>query len=245
MSEPLALEPVAAVGPYFAVAGGDRPPAGEPFRPLSELYGDPEVLAGHVTEVGRRIGTGEGRVAASTLHIGTAARLWSVGLASAVLTGRVPDLAPETLWWRRPQSGPVELWLPEPRELPGDPVAALQETVTARNLAPFDAALRRHHGVSPQVSRGNSASALVGALRVLGARVPDAPRDPLPLVRELLARPPLAGTGPFRVAGDGAVVFRRRSCCLYYRAPRGGMCEECVLQGRTGGRASRRGRAGG
>ncbi|WP_171907136.1 (2Fe-2S)-binding protein, partial [Streptomyces niveus] len=40
----------------------------------------------------------------------------------------------------------------------------------------------------------------------------------------LLTHPDLRATG---VAGDG--TFRRRSCCLYYRCPSGGLCGDCVF----------------
>jgi ferric iron reductase protein FhuF len=39
-----------------------------------------------------------------------------------------------------------------------------------------------------------------------------------------VAAGPLAGTGSF--TGDR---FTRRSCCLYYQAPRSGLCGDCVL----------------
>jgi ferric iron reductase protein FhuF len=52
----------------------------------------------------------------------------------------------------------------------------------------------------------------------------DADRDAL--VRELLARPPLAGAWTV-----GAQGFVRRSCCLYYRVPPGGgLCGDCALR---------------
>jgi iron complex transport system ATP-binding protein len=28
--------------------------------------------------------------------------------------------------------------------------------------------------------------------------------------------------------------YRRTSCCLYYRAPRGGLCGDCVLTSKPG-----------
>jgi ferric iron reductase protein FhuF len=47
-------------------------------------------------------------------------------------------------------------------------------------------------------------------------------------VRGLLSTAPMSGTGSLSV-GWG---FRRRSCCLYYRVPGGGICGDCVLVGR-------------
>jgi hypothetical protein len=223
-----ALDQVAAIGPYFAVTYGKRP-AADGFRPLTELYTDADALRGYVQAVGRRLGTDQVRVAASTLHLGTASRLWSIALASAALTGRVPDLSPERLWWRPASSGPVELWLPAPRELPDETVAAVHHTVAVQNLRPLADAVHRVCRVSPQVLRGNAASALVGALRVLLARAPDAPHPVVPLVRDLLGREPLTGAGAFDADRHGTITFHRRSCCLYYRVSGAGTCGDCVL----------------
>ncbi|MCX5402857.1 (2Fe-2S)-binding protein [Streptomyces sp. NBC_00335] len=208
------------------MAYGKEPP-GPGFRPLDELYG--EHLGAYVGEVGRRIGSGPGRVAASTAQFGIASRLWSLGLGCAVLSGRVPDLGPGRLRWRLPGEGSLELWLPEPAELPAEtPAKALADTVLA-NLAVLDTALRERFGVSPQVLRGNAASGLVGAVRVLTDRVPG--EAAALLAAGLLADGgPLGGTGAFVHEPGLGVAFVRRSCCLYYKVPGGGLCGDCVLR---------------
>ncbi|MFE3585283.1 (2Fe-2S)-binding protein [Streptomyces vinaceus] len=222
----LVLRRLAAVGPFFTVPYGKEPP-GEGFRPLSELYGP--GLEPYVAEVGRRIGSGPGRVAASTAQFGIASRLWSVGLGCAALGGRVPDLGADRVWWRLPGAGSLELWLPEPGR--GDlPAEALGETVLG-NLAGLDARLRERYGVSPKVLRGNAASGLVGAVRVLLDRVPGGPA--VALAASLLAEGgPLGGTGTFIHEEGLGVAFVRRSCCLYYQVPGGGLCGDCVLRTR-------------
>lgn len=111
---PDALARVSAIGPYFAVASGPRPDAGG-FRPLTELYADPDTVDACVRAVSGRLGTDESRVAASTLHLGAASRLWSVALAYTALTGRVADLRPDRLRWRLPASGPWTCGSPTPR----------------------------------------------------------------------------------------------------------------------------------
>ncbi|MGW7435386.1 (2Fe-2S)-binding protein [Streptomyces sp. NPDC054849] len=221
------LRRLAAVGPFFTVPYGKEPP-GPGFRPLTELYG--EHLEPYVAEVGRRIGSGPGRVAASTAQLGIASRLWSLGLGCAALAGRVPDLAAERVWWRLPDTGSLQLWLPEPADLPP---AMLGETVLG-NLDVLDAGLRERFGVSSKVLRGNAASGLVGALRVLIDRVPGGVA--VELTGALLAEGgALAGTGTFLHEEGLGVAFVRRSCCLYYQVPGGGLCGDCVL--RTGRRA--------
>ncbi|MCX5380732.1 (2Fe-2S)-binding protein [Streptomyces sp. NBC_00091] len=221
------LRRLAAVGPFFSVPYGPEPP-GPGFRPLAELYG--EHLAPYVAEVGRRTGSGPGRVAASTAQFGIASRLWSLGLGCAALSGRVPDLDPDRVWWRLPERGSLELWLPEPADLPA---GALGESVLG-NLARLDGALRQPYGVSAKVLRGNAASGLVGALRVLLDRVsPEAGRTAVELAGALLADGgALAGTGTFIHEEGLGVAFVRRSCCLYYQVPGGGLCGDCVLRTR-------------
>lgn len=223
------LRRLAAVGPFFTVPYGAEPP-GPGFRPLTALYG--EQLGPYVAEVGRRIGTGPGRVAASTAQFGIVSRLWSLGLGCAALAGRVPDLAADRVWWRLPDAGSLQLWLPEPA--PGLPAEALGENVLA-NLAVLDEGLRVRFGVSPKVLRGNAASGLVGALRVLIDRVPGGAA--VELAGALLADGgALAGTGTFIHEEGLGVAFVRRSCCLYYQVPGGGLCGDCVLRAgrRTG-----------
>jgi hypothetical protein len=218
------LRRLAAVGPFFAVPCGPRPP-GEGFRPLGELYGAP--LEPYVVEIGRRLGTGPGRVAASTAQLGIASRLWSLGLGAAALGGRVPDLGPERVWWRLPAAGSLELWLPQPAELPA---GAMGQNVLG-TLGGLDAALRERFGVSAKVLRGNAASGLVGALRVLLDRVPG--ERAVRLAAGLLAEGgALGGTGAFVHEEGLGVAFVRRSCCLYYRVPGGGLCGDCVLRTR-------------
>ncbi|RKE17888.1 (2Fe-2S)-binding protein [Streptomyces sp. TLI_171] len=205
-----------SLGPYFAVRTG-VPPAG--FRPLAELSTPEGPLAARVAEVGRVLRTNERRVAASTAHLGLAARFWSVALGTAVLTGRLPDL--DGALFALPPQGPFELWLPAE---PGPPAtaAALHDAVIDRHLRPLGAALR----LAPGLLAGNAASALVGAARQLGAASPSLGGPAAALARELLARSPEVGA----VSPPGRpLAFRRASCCLYYRAPSGGLCGDCVF----------------
>ncbi|MFJ5229174.1 (2Fe-2S)-binding protein [Kitasatospora sp. NPDC088391] len=209
--------PLDALGPYFAVRTG-APPAG--FRPLAELAAPDGPLAGRIAEVGRVLGTDERRVAASTAHLGLAARLWSVALGTAVLSGRVPDL--DGARFALPPQGPFDLWLPAGPG-PAANAAALHAAVIDRQLLPLGAAT----GLAPGLLAGNTASALVGTARQL-ARFPGLGAPAAALARALLASPALAGTGTATPPG-GPLAFRRASCCLYYRAPSGGLCGDCVF----------------
>ncbi|MFI5647345.1 (2Fe-2S)-binding protein [Kitasatospora sp. NPDC051705] len=233
---------LAAVGPYFALDTPTAPDQGPPpgFRPLADLFGTgPDApLAGRIRVVAQRLGTAEPRVAASILHLGLAARFWSVGLGSAVLLGTVPTL--ERAWTRIPDQGPIDLWTPpEPAPATPPPVGTpstpstpdsladrLHRTVLTDRLEPLAAAVRAAVPLSAGLLLGNAASALAGTLRVLDAHAPGRARA---LVAELLARPPLAGTGTLRTGPHGA-AFRRSSCCLYYRVgPGAGVCGDCCF----------------
>ncbi|MFJ9845793.1 (2Fe-2S)-binding protein [Kitasatospora sp. NPDC101155] len=174
----------------------------------------------------QRLGTAELRVATSILHLGLAARFWSVGLGSAVLLGTVPTL--EHAWVRIPDQGPIDLWTPpEPaRSATGSRADELHRAVLLGQLEPLAAAVRATVPLSARLLLGNAASALAGTLRVLDAHAPGAARE---LVAELLARPPLAGSGAL-LTGPRGTAFRRTSCCLYYRiGPDAGLCGDCCF----------------
>ncbi|MFF0390832.1 (2Fe-2S)-binding protein [Kitasatospora sp. NPDC004615] len=212
----MTVPPLSALGPYFATLAGP-PPAG--FRPLRELSAADGPLAGRVAEVGRVLGTDEVRVAASTAHLGLAARLWSVALGTAVTTGRLPDL--DGARFTLPPQGPFDLWLPAAPGPEATP-AALHELVMDRHLHPLADAVRALTPLAAGLLAGNAASALVGAAR----RLATAPATAL--ARALLAFPDLAATGT-ATPPDRPLAFRRASCCLYYRTPSGGLCGDCVF----------------
>ena len=225
------LDRLRCVGPHFDLRTGEHDDSGG-FLPLAEVYrgrdGALERYACHVAQV---IGTEEPRVAASTLHLGTVARLASLTLGSAALGGAVPDLRPEALRWRAP-GGVVQLWLPELRELPAE--RGLSENVRrllTAHLTQLDAVVHRLWKLSPQVMRGNAGSAVAGAVRVLGREYPEAGRRAARLAEVLLTREPLAGAGESTLS-DETLAFVRNNCCLYYRVRGAGTCGDCVLRDR-------------
>ncbi|MEU6405239.1 (2Fe-2S)-binding protein [Streptomyces sp. NPDC046985] len=207
-----------ALGDDDAQAPGGTVPASAASDPLT-------VRVGRVAEGVRAC---EPRVAASIAQQGLAARLWSAALGCAVLYGRVPDLDARLLRWDPAGSAPGELWLTEVRALPADP-GTIADLVLRGHVEPLAAALHARHRLAPALARGNAASALAGTARQLvrWARENGRPRvaaHARELTLRLLADPALAGTGAFGGAG-----FRRRSCCLYYRVPGGGVCGDCCF----------------
>ncbi|WP_433854519.1 (2Fe-2S)-binding protein [Streptomyces kronopolitis] len=233
----------AAVGPFFSVRTEAGAPREQGFVPFAEVYreGVSPALSHRVETVATRLGTAERRVAVSLVQQGLAGRLWSIALAPAVLAGDVPELGADTLWWHPDRSTPEELWLPAPTTLTAtagevptteDLTARLEAAVVHHHLAPLHRALSAVSPVSSQVLWGNAASALVGTLRVLhgwcaGTGHREAAQRAVTLTASLLGTAPLRDTGTFDPVGP---AFSRRSCCLYYRVPGGGLCGDCVLR---------------
>lgn len=194
------LERIATLSPYFAVSTG---PAPDPWQPTATLR-DRATRDALVSSTADRMGTSEPRVAASTVFFGYAARMWSVALGSVTASGRCIRLDPGTLLWRA--DGGMQLHVADPHF--GDSVAA--EVLDAQ-LEPLIEAWR--DVAAPGLLWGNTASSLIGAGRMVGSAA-------TPYVEALLDDPRL------RTALDRS-TGRRRSCCLFYRAPNGGVCGDC------------------
>lgn len=222
-----ALRAAARYGPYFVIKTPDDGPD-PPGTTLAALYSAAgavdltELLEHHA----RRLRTGELRVAASLLFQGFAARLWSPVLGCAA-AGVIPDLDPQQLhWWR---ASPLGLrtarasgWHADD---PDSHAELAAQAVIEHNLRPLAAAMRGTVRVAEPLLWGGAASSLAGATVVLQG-------DPLRAARELaenlLAHPSLRATTV--VLSRDPLRVRRRSCCLYYRVPGGGLCGDCPLQ---------------
>lgn len=229
-----ALEGVAAFGGHFAVAVRERHPAGG-WRQVAGLY-DPaaDALPGLIGRTAERLGTDDRRVAASILHQGYAARLWSVVLGCTAAAGLVPTLNPADTYWRSGAQSLVELLTVTPDATPVDDRTAdrtarlVAATVLDAHVEPLAAAVRAAAGVSARILTGNTASALVGTLRVLAPH--DPARTATDVARVLFGTPALRDGGAVDLAAEPPAL-RRGSCCLFYRVPGGGLCGDCVLQG--------------
>jgi ferric iron reductase protein FhuF len=109
---------------------------------------------------------------------------------------------------------------------PGTPDDLLDGPVRA--LVQATAAL----SVSPKVLWGNVASAVNGAATVLAGGRPDLAAEARAVAGLLMARPAQRGAGAAETSAGAP--FRRRSCCLIYRAApgkAGPLCGDCVLAG--------------
>ena len=198
-----------AFGPFFAISThAGRPPA--PWRPLAELPTAPE-LAGRLRQIRDSLGC-DRRVAASVAQLGLVARLVSPVLAAAVRNGVLLDLGGGC--WQPPLDSTFALSLPEPSRA-GMPAGALATVVRTSPVAELTAAIALLGTVSQRVLAGNIASAVNGAALLLGPASYPAAAEMLAGIADEDGRP-----GP---------AFRRRSCCLRYRAEGAGYCGDCVL----------------
>ncbi len=227
----------AALGPFFAFDIHDpHSPLTGPWRSMGELVREPGVLPERVASVRRHLAAAggrppeavEARVAASVTHLGLVARLVSPALALAAFHGTFPALALDEVRWQPVLGGAFPLSLPRPacdgtagagaEAVPGGAVGDLLHAVAELS-------------VSPRVLWGNVASAVNGAVAAAGASASPHAARLRPAAARVLALPPL------RDAHTTAPVtgrFKRRSCCLIYRAApnaAGALCGDCVLAG--------------
>lgn len=238
-----ALADVAAFGPFFEVDTNPAESADPTWRPLDDLYSDPVPLAARIAHVARVLGDDEGpvdqRVAASITFQGMAARVLSPPLAVVVLHGVLPALTARAVHWRVSATGPWPLWTANPQAVPtagDDPAlaAALADLLVEEHLTPLVDAVRAQVSISGRILWGNAASSVAAGKRLIGAERPHAAHRAARIATAVLEHPAFAGAAellPAR-APDVGWTFRRRSCCLFYRAPGRGTCGDCVLTGR-------------
>jgi Ferric iron reductase FhuF-like transporter/FhuF 2Fe-2S C-terminal domain len=229
------LDDLAGLGPFFAVTS--HPPGAmfvSPWRPIVLLLDPSAALADRIASVRAALaGPGgvtedaiELRAAASTVHLGLAARLVSPALGAAVL-GCPLDLRPDDLWWQQASGGPVPLSVPAPGPGPDPAPGEWQRVLLDELLAPATAAIARLVPVSGRVLWGNVASAVNAAAGQLARQRPDLADGAWQAAAGLFASPLLESER--RPPGP---VFRRSSCCLFYRAApggRGAICGDCIL----------------
>jgi hypothetical protein len=218
-----ALGESAAAGPFFRLAGGA---AGPSWQQPDRFYRD--ALAGLLADTAVRLGTAERRVAASIMHLGYAARLWSPVLGCALLRQIVPDLGA----LRIAATPQLRLGLAQlsgwHQADPHGQAALIYDTVVGAHLEPLARAMPVK--IAAGLLRGNAASAMAGALGELARYRPPLRAPARELAALLLATGTLRGAGQLTGPGLG---FVRASCCLYYRVPGGGICSDCPL-GRPG-----------
>ena len=172
----------------------------------------------------------EWRVAASVGHLGLVARLLCPVLGAAVL-GWGLDIG--SVRWQSVRGGVLALAFP-PTSISTAPQSAWLERGSPQVQSLRDSlGLLLDRTASLSVSRkvlwGNIASAVNGALVSIVVARPD-----LSERARLLATAMLRDLVPARShCGQLGADFRRRSCCLYYRAGPAGtkaLCGDCILR---------------
>ncbi|MFC9231642.1 (2Fe-2S)-binding protein [Streptomyces decoyicus] len=260
MTEPTTAlqEQVSALGPFFTFethAAGSEIVA--PWRKLSEVARvESEVLEERVASVRAALAGGGGRpaeavelrVAASVAHLGLVARVVSPLLGLAALR-RLPSRPPtlDDLRWHSGLGGAFALSLPRETvaAVATDDAVATDEPVAAgdagsvvgagaagallegpvRDLVDAVAAF----SVSRRILWGNVASAVNGATAGIVSAAPSLAR-PARTASLLMLRHPRLRDAHTLDPRNGR--FRRRSCCLIYRAApdaAGAVCGDCVL----------------
>ena len=238
------LEDVGGVNTFFAVGGV---PHGEGWEQVTALTGR-ERAAAEVGRVRAQLGAVSGlgadevewRVGASLFHQGLASRLISPVLAAGLCHG--VGLRPDLFLFEPERSGAWELRTAQlgAEPLSRDPLevaAWLEQTVVEGVLSGVEETLTGIGRVSPGLLRGNTGAALAGAARALGGARREGRAGAEEVVRVLTGRRTLEGTGSHTgVDRAGLAVFRRTTCCLYYRLPGGGLCGDCALRRPPGAR---------
>jgi hypothetical protein len=231
---------LATLGPFFAVQThlpGSIPH--EPWRAMNELVEDPDVLTDRVAAVRVRLAAAGGqppdgvelRVAASVTHLGLVARLVSPALAFAVISGELLEVDLGATRWQRAVGGAFPLSVQPPTDTDASDPALLAGLLArrvldgpVRDLVEATAPL----SVSRHVLWGNVASAIHGAASMIATRQPAWANRSRVIASLLLDQPPLRDTSVASATGG----FRRRSCCLIYRAAPNAaraVCGDCVL----------------
>jgi ferric iron reductase protein FhuF len=224
-----AVRRAAAVNPLFALGTGPTPHGEEGWRLASDLA-DVDVAAQLVGDVGQAFGGPAARISASMAVLGYSARLVAPTVATLLRDGLLLDAAATRVCWRYAPGHGFQLRLPEPSGSRDAPLPRRWcQAVIDDHLAPLIRSVRAVVPVAKGLLWGNVASSLAGALRSLAL----AGAVPLPACHDagltLLDHGPLRGSGTLTVQ-SGQLSFVRRSCCLYYRLPGGGLCGDCSLR---------------
>lgn len=221
-----------ALGGYFAVAAWDDDRGDE----LAALISDEATVREFVDRTRSAVAASTGcdpsriplRMAASSFQLNVVARLISPAVGAAALYGVVPVFTPTSVRWdaadhHSPRFGTSGLdWVDAPTPLHAAEV--ISNSLLTNVVGPLHETLRATASLSARVSWGNAISAANGAVTVMAMSRPDLEPAGRALIRALLETETLAGTGHF-VGGR----FVRHSCCLFYQAPRSGLCQDCVL----------------
>lgn len=216
---------VSDFGEFFQLQRRDTDPGWHSLRDLTRGPAMSEHLINVAKSLnGSSIANIEPRVVVSTFSLGLFARLVSPTVGAAVLDTKIPALDFDTTFFKRALAGPLLLATTDAETTPD-----LEKTLSDV-LFPLAHHIGETYSVSSHVLRGNVASAVFGALRVITLVEPTLSDGVFTLGLALLGGP-LSGLGEITESPQGR-QFVRASCCLFYRIPNAGYCGDCVLVAR-------------
>lgn len=167
------------------------------------------------------------RLAASSFQLGVVARLLSPVMGAATCFSAVPVITAHSVAWE-PDAHAPRFAMADLEWVGAESVTvaatAIAASVLTTILGPLNAVLRSAAALSSHVTWGNVISAANGAVTVVAMSRPQYESRGRALVEALMDTENLRETGHF-VRGR----FLRRSCCLFYRSPGSGLCDDCVL----------------
>lgn len=196
--------------------------AGAAWHSLRELLDDPTPVDARVQFVRVTLSAGgvdvPVRVAGSVVQLGMSGRLLAPALAAQALGFSPVSLDAADVWCQDDLGGVF------PLSVTGGSSARLIDAA----IVELGELFARRYGVPNRTLWGNLASTINSAARQLALARPELASAAWQVVDSALADPRLDG-GRLRAGFS----FRRRSCCLIYRAygSRVAVCGDCVLSG--------------
>lgn len=210
--------------------------AGADWIGSDALVAQPQALIDVVRATKSGFGTDDDMVAASLFTEAYAFRVAAVVLAAYALGLPVPDVAPDSVAVRIDKPRPSAVTYLQARVRVLDARTLASELVEG-HLQPFVAAVHEQFPVGERLLRGNVADAFAVAFRAVESSGTDRA-----LVREratgffAACGPAFDGLGSFTVVaheGREGWYWNRTSCCLWFRATDGRLCDNCSLIDRT------------
>ena len=194
--------------------------------------GGPDLLA-LIDETGAGRGTEERDVAASLFSQAYAFRIGAIPLAAHALGLPVPEARPEVTAISIARHRPSSIAFTSPTVSTVEPLE-LARVLLGDHLDRFHAAVRAQVTVGERLLWGNAASSFARVFRAIeGAEGVDRADVRLRAAAFFdAARPWLDGLGGFEtviVEDRDGWFWNRTSCCLWYQASGGSMCDDCSL----------------
>lgn len=225
------------VGAYFDLPLADGPE----WRPLGEFTGAQPAVEQYVRRtramlaVSQRLSEDdiETRVAASSFHLNSVAKIISPVFGCAVLSDAVPEMSADNLMWQPGDTHVLEVGVRAHVGAVGlsdtEMVERIHAGVLEGAVAELGDMLHAATGLSQKVLWGNVASAFNGAFLVLRGQRPDDEDRAFELMRAIVEHGRLKPAGRFLPDEWDEARFSRNNCCLFYRLPGRGLCGDCVL----------------